>query len=721
MPKFIVKSPDGVKYEVNAPEGATQEDAIEYIKNKLAKEQVEETATTVEEQPKEEKETSWLESIFGETGKQTAELLGSQGKSALDKFQTGVARGVFDPIVGAAQLGLTVAGQEEAGRDVARKYKESMGESSTVGEIVGGVASPLNKLFGGISTGSRLATFGSSIKMGALQSVLQPSDTESFWRDKAFNAGVGAALGGAFPLAGFGVVKLREIFGNVNLSEKARLKELREYLVKLTGDKRDEVVADLRNAGINVTGSKPTVGEALADSSAGANLAAAQAKLERKPTVSSMFSERAREQQVARQEALGEISSPQGAGVEDVMAAREAATQDLRQTALEQANVYGRVAPQLEADIAQREAAAIGALQGQGRTATEAAQATVRFQRGAPGWLSNASRAVEYKEAAKQFGDVVEQRKAEAAFKQLQLNSLKDEGFYPLEVNSIVDDLAKKAAAPGIAVKTPIVNVFNEVKDDLQKFSSANGVIDSENLYAIRQTIGEKLQASYAKLNMTGSQKMLMNIERNIQKSIDSAIEKASGGNLWQQYLNNYSEYSKKIERMQLGRALQQKLRGDLDIEKAASFARAVNNSKPLVSEVTGRKTTMNKVLDEREMNIVGAVLADVTRMEKAKKAASKVTLDAVKEPTPQVTIFSQAVTTAKDIMRYLREGNQTFVDRKMAELMLDTDKMADFIEVLPKSSFDKLIPIMIKNMKPEVANEFIGRFGVSTAATVVD
>lgn len=35
MPKFIVASPDGKKYEVNAPEGSTQEQAIEYVKNNI--------------------------------------------------------------------------------------------------------------------------------------------------------------------------------------------------------------------------------------------------------------------------------------------------------------------------------------------------------------------------------------------------------------------------------------------------------------------------------------------------------------------------------------------------------------------------------------------------------------------------------------------------------------------------------------------------------------
>lgn len=36
MPQYVVKSPDGVEYDVNAPEGATQQDAIRYVQGEVA-------------------------------------------------------------------------------------------------------------------------------------------------------------------------------------------------------------------------------------------------------------------------------------------------------------------------------------------------------------------------------------------------------------------------------------------------------------------------------------------------------------------------------------------------------------------------------------------------------------------------------------------------------------------------------------------------------------
>jgi hypothetical protein len=403
---------------------------------------------------------------------------------------------------------------------------------------------------------------------------------------------------------------------------------------------------------------------------------------------------------------------------------RREVTAPLREQALEQANVFGQVAPRLEADIAARQQSAIGALQGQGRTATEAAQATNRANTWSPvpgqprfpgRYSPNAERAVEFKQAADEFGSVVDQRKAEAAFKQMQLNSLKDEGFYPLETQPLLQQIQKSLQTPGQRSNALLVNTQRRLAEKLQALSDENGIIDSRDLYNVRKEIAddiaEQLNARTGNASFTTE---AANVEKALKKQLDAAITKASGSNAWEDYLANYTKYSQKIDQMRVGQELKARLgEGSIgDAEKAGTFATAINNAASVVRRATGvsRYNELEEVLNKDQLASVNRVFADLSRTKKAELLAKQIKLDnpellAGAENSPQ--FLNQYVTAFKGLMERLRRGSQREFDNEMAKLMTDPKALGLFIESIPKKDMPNLAQAMMAKMSPEVAANF--------------
>lgn len=635
----------------------------------------------------------------------------------------GFMKAAADIPVGLAQLAVNALGSD-ATKDQINEWVKAynrFGNTSEATRFVGSMALPIG---GALKAQSAAGAIGKSALMGGAVASLTPTETttEAFWGDKAFQAGVGAVLGGLIPAASIGLGKIASILDDVNISRAAKNEAIRKYLVEKAGPDAPEVVQKLRNAGELVSGSKPTVAEAVSDIPSAAGLMAEQGRVAGKTTD---FVTREAEQAAARQKALGSIATPRGITQEEMMAAREVATAPAREGALSQANIYGRVAPGLEADIAAREQGAISALQVQGKTATEAAQAGVRYAEGKPGWLSNADRAVEFKQAAIDSGDIKAQRNAEQAFKTMQLKSLKDEGFFPLETSAVKDKISSIASTPGLRAKEGIPEALADISKKLDSFTSDTGIINSADLYAIRQNIGNDIKAALAGRNVTPDEKVIAGISSSVQKSIDEAITKASGSSLWNNYLKNYSKYSQRLDRMKVGQALMDKLGGvgKFDKEQAGAFAQAVSKPSPIIKEATG--TTAEKALEDvltpRELSTVASVVADLKRSKKAAELASK-----VEKPTgkvggnlPDVNLLDRTATIVESILRYMRQGDQKKMDLLVADLMLDPQKMADFISAVPKDKMGTVVKGMKLTSSPETVRALEQRFGIAVGQDI--
>jgi hypothetical protein len=709
MATYTVRAPDGSTITLQGPEGASQEEVIAKAKE-LYKGGVTATAER-QEQPL----------VRGRPAPTSISDL-------FEPFTRQVVRGaVMDPINAVRQL------VSEEQRKLVTKEEEAyqakrtkMGETDyEYGRLVGNILSPAPLMAGtaavrAVGGTGRFARVRQAAGAGAAGAVLQPvleTDVE-FADEKIRQLGLGAVTGGLLEGGVQGVT------GGVNflrefvrpMSQEGRDTILRNFLNKLSGPERDQVITSLRNAEELVPGSRPTAAEAVAEVPGATGLAAFQRQLEldQAANTAPLFAVREAEQEAARLAALGadETAAPM------MSALREARTAPMRQEALEQANIAGQLSPGLEADIAAREISRAQARQLEGQMQARAAEQGVFAQQPftpVPGlprvsskYRPNIDRAAEAIDAAKEAGDIASQRLAEVNFKKLQLQSLEDEGFYSLKINPLLDKIGNILKTPGERSEIAEKSLLS-LQDKLINKATPNGVIDSRDLYTIRKELATDIK-KFAEESGSPVTKRLANLDISIRKSMDNAIESA-GGVKWNDYLKEYTAYSEKINRMEIGQALAEKLRTSLgDTERAGAFATAVKDAASTIKRATGgaRYETPGEILSESERKAMNSVLADLQRNAKAGRLMGKARISGMDEvDTPELPqLLSRTAAIGNFLLKALNKNAQNEIRQRASELFLDTNQLAIFMQQ-PNSA--KAITAIYKKLPPDI-QDFLQR-----------
>ncbi len=650
--------------------------------------------------------------------------MGPAGRTAI-----GLIKGVFvDPLEAVAQI----VGGEAGRRGVSEReasyqaMRQRLGETGVEGaRLVGNILSPIANVpaIGAAQRIAQATTLGGRVAGGAAAgvagSILQPvteapEDITDFAAAKVEQLGIGAVLGGLIQ-GGFEGVKGGTKF-LVDLSKpmtaNGRNELIRNYIDNLSGNDKQKFITALNRADEFVPGSKPTTAEALAQIPEAVNILAAQARISRTPEGAPAFARREAEQQAARLAELRTVGGTE-ADLAAAQAARTAATAPLREEALMQANIAGELAPRLEADVAAREASRIAALQTQGQFQTIASQqagaaerfGTLGLPRLSSRYSNNIERAAEAIDAAKDTGNIIAQRAAERDFKALQLQSLADEGFYPLKVTDIVSNVDKIRVAPGQRSSEVVQKTFDSLRQKLTdpEYVKPNGIIDSRDLYTIRKEIGNDIKR-FAEDAKNWDSKLTAGLEKNIKTYIDNSIEKA-GGVRWKEYLDNYSTYSQKINQMEIGQFLERKLNSPMDVERAGSFAQAVREAPSTIKRASGvfRFEKLGEVLTPKQEASINAVLADLQRSSTASKLAERAriaSIEAGEAELPQLLNRTAAITNA--VLRALKSNALPQMNREMAKLFADPKAMSAFMSSVPKSRVKDFVNAIYPKLTPE-------------------
>lgn len=199
MPKFTVKTPDGKTYTVNAPEGATHEDAINHVKEKYY-------------------------SIQTSMQKKDAGIVDSLANSPLGGFVRGLrdipdagaqllTRGLEAVAPRGSQLEAFAKSEREkveainkaAEQDYAQNWRQGQDTGLDIGRIGGSIAAtyPVSLLVPGAAAATLPGRMASGAGVGAITGAMQPvKDGKDFWGEKAAQTGIGAIAGGlSVPLA----------------------------------------------------------------------------------------------------------------------------------------------------------------------------------------------------------------------------------------------------------------------------------------------------------------------------------------------------------------------------------------------------------------------------------------------------------------------------------------------------------------------------------------
>jgi hypothetical protein len=252
-------------------------------------------------------------------------------------------------------------------------------------------------------------------------------------------------------------------------------------------------------------------------------------------------------------------------------------TTPMRETELGAANTARNVTQRLEPVLNQRQASMVGALQGQGRAATDAAQAGVRAEAGAPGFLTQGTRAAESDVLADTMGAIKAQRGDEAGFIKRQIDSLADYGLKPIDTDNIVASITAKLNDPKIGPSDVNQAVLSKVANKIQEWTAkGGGVIDADALYSIRKNaVGEEIARLYPNADAKQQARFAAKLLTEIKPAIDDTIVDA-GGTGWRKYLQTYETGMKEIDQQKLAALALEKFKGSKE-----EFIKLVRGNNP--------------------------------------------------------------------------------------------------------------------------------------------
>ena len=709
-------------------------------------------------QPQQAPVTDIRSETMAETGGGAAVGMPRRGRAAVVQPVTpleATAAGVFKGAVLNPALAVTQVVGGEGGREYVKgiqdQYRQTREQAGLSGidipEIAGSIVSPINRLFPAVTAAGpvgRIAQFGTQ---GAIIGALTPAEeAENLLTQKLQQAGAGALFGGILSGSldlGKGALNIAKEFTKP-LTTAGQKSILQQRLLEMAGKEPEKIISALRNAPELVPGAKPTAAEALADIPVATSLAAFQKSIEKIPTqgIAADFSTRRSDVEKARKALLRQSGGTQDDLIEAI-AERTRVTEPLRESGLAQANIYGELAPKFEQQIAEKFASKARALQVGGKLETEAAQlmrptapisdferrvaqATGQqvpegsFRQGAafypvegmpavplsyrPEFNKDLINVVENIEGAKTAKNIAAQRQAEGQFKKLQLQSLAENGFYPLRVSPIIEYIDNVLQTPGLMASDVVKKTFTNLKDKLVAQSDpATGIADSRNLYTIRKEIGNDVKR-FSKETENWDARLTGGLVDNVKSYIDNAIEKAGNSGDWKKYLKTFQQESTKINQMQIMQALEKQLGTPLgNAERVAGFAAAVENAPNLIKRSTGqaRFQKLDEIMTKKQMDDIDSLLADVSREAKGDTLASLSRAEG--QTTAELpNLLNRYATATNAVLKLIKKDAVADINRLMATMSLNTPLLADFMQGVPPSKAESVVKALWSRLTPE-------------------
>lgn len=401
-----------------------------------------------------------------------------------------------------------------------------------------------------------------------------------------------------------------------------------------------------------------------------------------------------------------------------------AATMPMKDIELQAANQANQVRQRIEPYLAQKEASMVGALQGQGRAATDAAQQANLARGGvipstmgtapntlpsplggtgnvspsaypveglpriSPRYTLNADRAAESGVLAGEMGAIKAQRQAERDFMQRQIGSLEAYGLKPLDVTPIINTIDSKLADPNLFGQTQLLRVLQGLKDDFQSAVAANGgVADARALYSIRKAgINQKIDEMFSGLDPAAKQRLTADVLSSIKNPIDKAIIDA-GGTGWNKYLQAFETGMHGIDQQKLSALALEKFKGNKE-----DFLKLVRGNDP---------DAVEKIFGPGSFNIfkeMGRKSGDLERIatqlerdigiEKEAAAGAKGLARIMGMSESQINgipaFFSTTTTTINMALKLLRNKISQGTYDVIEKSMMNGRSAADIIQTLP-------------------------------------
>lgn len=661
-------------------------------------------------------------------------------QDAVDEIRKQVKGAASGPLSGIVQKGAQLAGNKELADKIAKTAEE--------GGFIGSLFQPEGLLLGAGMVGGKVADFiekgsnwatkaartGATVApYAALSATSKPSDSavSDTLEQGALGFAGGAAIRPLMSSSGWIASRvgnaidpfLPEMAGRGSSGAERAGARLAGKVADAEKQK-DEIVNLLLSA---------KQGQSAADATLAAQnpeFAALQRIVaDTRPKISDAY--RVAQDEAARAE-IAKITGEPGL-LERVIQRRSERAGPMRETAMKAADLMDTKGKQLADEVAARRSSMVSAMRGQPALLgsveqkqpvargfdvkavfegpqTEAAQSARRFAEGKPGWISNADRAKEWSSAADDLAAIASQRRSESAFKQAQLDSIKEYGYKPLDVDAITASIANrmKQRGEGIGIDA---KVLQGVSDEIARIKAEKGRVYPEDLHEIRKKGINDVIESLNKGTPGATDKRAAVVATQTRELIDKALDDASGG-MWTPYLKTFSRLSRMKDTIESGQELSRALTSASGKERKAPFETVVRRMETDVLPESG-KTAMEQLYPRQRQNIENVInqFRNENRIAELQQAGTPRALGimrATETPGGLPNNLKWEITLTNRLLRALEGQGGTKTNEALAELMFNNpQKLGQLMQQQGQPAVDAVTRAIIER---QMANAAIQR-----------
>jgi len=274
MPIYTIEGPDGKKYRIEGPEGATAEQLAAVIQGGSSREQ----------------------RVAAEEKRMREQYDPTKGMSGVDKFLAGAGKAMTDVARGVGQM-VGAVDRDDIAESRKRDAALMKTGAGVAGNVVGNIATLAPTMF---IPGAN--TIGGSALIGAASGLAQPSESTG---ETLRNIGIGGVLAPAAILAGRGIQAGAAGLGAVrDTFTRNGQNRIAQDVLRASATNADDAIRNLQGAQPLVPGSAPTAAQAARDP----GLAQLERTMLNNPEMSAPLQRRFMEQQAARNQAIRNVA-----------------------------------------------------------------------------------------------------------------------------------------------------------------------------------------------------------------------------------------------------------------------------------------------------------------------------------------------------------------------------------------------------------------------------
>jgi hypothetical protein len=244
----------------------------------------------------------------------------------------------------------------------------------------------------------------------------------------------------------------------------------------------------------------------------------------------------------------------------------------------------------------------------------------------------------------------------------------------PLQASKITDGLDEAMNRPGAGTNTTLQSALGEIKNLIIRNTDDNGFIDARELYTLRKLGAGNVIEKFAKENQTWDKKFTSGLLKDVQSSIDDAIEGA-GGSGWKNYLQTYSKLSERPDQMKFGQSLERSLIDSLsgtEKSRPSAFSNALRTAGEDFKTSSGYEIPLRPdqkgLLSGIQSSLQREALTDTQKSEGMK--AARGLLGETFDPLEPPNILHRAITISRDILEKIGVKTKNKTIEELAAVM---------------------------------------------------